>query len=475
MYRNVVIVALTAVLMCPTATAQFPEDALRLGMTGAGVGARALGMGNAYTGVAGDYSAVFWNPAGLAQSTYGELFTGLSYLGVNDRSTFFGISGSDNSSSTTLNALGFVFPVPVRRGSLVFALGYDRQSDFAGSVSFAGFNPVSSAIQQSAPDGALYPSDLTNNVAYQLFLADIDTLAGRFISPIRDRVTQRATVEEAGGLNNWSVAGALDISRNVSAGLTLTYVSGSYKYDRSYSEEDVNRVYETFPYDFGRYTVDEFVESDISGVTAKFGLLYREPDRYRLGFSIKTPTAYTVKERFGLSARSMFDNGDAKPDDGPFTSSGEGEYDVLTPWVFTGGGSFISGDLLLAGSVEFVDWSTLEFDNALPEVMALNRDIRQIYRPVVNFRGGAELSLGGGPRLRAGFAYIRSPYDGDPSSFDQKVITGGIGIPLGSSVMLDAAYAHGWYDTYRVNDGGVSRTDERIRTNTVLLTLISRF
>ena len=33
----------------------------------AGVGVRAMGMGGAYVGVADDFTAVYWNPAGLAQ------------------------------------------------------------------------------------------------------------------------------------------------------------------------------------------------------------------------------------------------------------------------------------------------------------------------------------------------------------------------------------------------------------------------
>ena len=33
----------------------------------AGVGVRAMGMGGAFVGVADDFTAMYWNPAGLAQ------------------------------------------------------------------------------------------------------------------------------------------------------------------------------------------------------------------------------------------------------------------------------------------------------------------------------------------------------------------------------------------------------------------------
>src|SRR5512141_2601024 len=108
MLRISVLIAMMG-LWLQDGSAQYKEDALRLGIQGYGVGARALGMGNAYTGVASDYSALFWNPAGLAQLRYGEFSFGLSYLNNKDNSTFFGQSDSYSSSATNLNALGLVF------------------------------------------------------------------------------------------------------------------------------------------------------------------------------------------------------------------------------------------------------------------------------------------------------------------------------------------------------------------------------
>lgn len=454
--------------------AQFPEDALRFGTPGLGVGARSLGMGNAYTGVASDYSALFWNPAGLAQLEHGEFSFGLSHLNANDNSTFFNTNESYTNNATKLNSLGLVFPLPVRRGSAVLAFGYNRQSDFTTGVSFEGFNPNSSIIQTFARDSAFYPSDLSGNIAYQLYLADLDTNTGRFISPIRNRVTQIGRALEGGGLNNWSLGGAFDIARNLSVGLTLTYVSGTYTYERDYKEQDNNGIYTNLPYDFDQLTLEDNVESDLSGVNARFGLMFRVPERFRLGLSIKTPTTFRVKETFNTIARSYFDNGDVLPSEGPFDSPGSNEYDVVTPWVFSAGVSFIIRDLVLSGDIEYTDWTQLRFEEANPDLIAYNKDMKEIFRGTANLRAGAEYDLHA-LRLRGGFIYNTSPYQDDPSSFDQKYITAGVGVPLGESTMLDAGYARGWWDTFRTNYDSSSRVDESITTNNFVMTFSYRF
>ena len=55
------------------------DDAVRISRQGLNFNARALGMGNAYTGVANDFSAIYWNPAGLAQLQSSEFSFGLTY------------------------------------------------------------------------------------------------------------------------------------------------------------------------------------------------------------------------------------------------------------------------------------------------------------------------------------------------------------------------------------------------------------
>lgn len=479
MKRSAVVLSVIVVIMSFQHTpvrAQFPEDALRFSSPGFGVGSRALGMGNAYTGVASDFSAIYWNPAGLAQLQLSEFTFGMSHLNNKDDSRFFGGSEAYNNNATNLNTLGILYKVPTRRGNLVVGFGFHRQNSFASGLSFSGFNPNSSIIQTYARNGASYPSDLADNIAYQLYLADLDSLTGHFVSPITDRLTQTAKVVEGGGLNNWSIAGAFDMAKDLSLGVTVSYVSGTYRYDRTYEEEDRAGLYKTFPFDFQRLTLDEFIESDISGVNAKFGLLYRIPDRFRLGFAVKTPTAFSVKETFGTTSRSYFDNGDVRPADSPLETSGSGKYDIRSPWVFSAGSSVMIRDLMISADVDYTDWTQLEFVHANQDLLAQNKDMKKIFRPTANLRGGLEYDLSNaGVRLRTGFIYTTSPYQGDPSSFDQKYVTGGLGIVLGGSTMLDLAYARGWWETFRNNYNSTSRTDEKITNNVFVMTFSYRF
>lgn len=459
-----------------TAPAQFVDDAQRLAMPGFGVGARALGMGDAYSGVASDFSALYWNPAGLAQAEMGEFSFGLSYLTPTDQSTFFGNQMSDNVNATNLNTLGFVLPVPVRRGAFSIAFGFTRQSNFTSGLNFNGYNPNSSIIQTWAPDKTPYPPQVS--LAEDLQLAYADTTTGLFVSPIKGNVNQSGTVTESGGLNNWMFGGAMDIGRNLSVGVTLTYVSGSYTYDRSYKETDPQMVH-LYPYDLKELDVTDHIEDNISGFNAKFGLMYRDPN-YRVGFTIKTPTSFSIDETFGTKATSVFRSLDPQGNNtyGPFDGpNGSSKYDVHTPWVFGASASFLMiPNFVLSGDAEYTDWTQTEFANANQDVLDQNRDFATTFRGTINLRGGAEYEIQPlGVRIRGGFIYNPSIYKGDPTTFDQKYVTAGLGFTLGGTSMIDVGYAHGWKNDYRVNYDATSTVQEQITSDIVLVTFTHRF
>ena len=110
----------------------------------AGVGVRAMGMGGAFVGVADDYTATYWNPAGLAQIDRREVHVGLLRNSRENTSTFNGTSAGSELSNTRFGSLEVVYPYPVYRGSLVFSVGFKRIKDFDWSLRQTGLDAVDS-------------------------------------------------------------------------------------------------------------------------------------------------------------------------------------------------------------------------------------------------------------------------------------------------------------------------------------------
>lgn len=486
-----------SIMLCASfpARAQFVEDALRLGAPGLGVGARSLGLGTAYTGVANDFSASYWNPAGLGEMHLNEVSLGLSNVSYGNTSTFFGNNQSITNSSTNLNSAGLVYAVPTVRGSLVFAIGYGRQSEFTTGLSFSGFNPSSSIVQSWAPDGASYSSyDLSSNTAYQLYLANKDTLAGTFESLINDSLTQSGKVLEGGGINYYTLAGSIEAARNVFLGLTLNFISGSYSFTRNYYEDDLRNIYASrFPYDVSSISLLENLQTDISGFTAKFGFLYAPTPNSRLGLTVKTPSWVTARETFTAKATSDFYSGNPSHIEFPSgdVAPDKNEYNVRTPFGFSGGFSITAGVLTFAGDLEFTDWTQIEFSSTGTfstsfnnHLLDLNSQIKDELQSTVNYRAGAEIAIPDHDMsLRGGFAYLPSPYKFDKAANAQKYITAGIGFVLDNSIAIDVGYAHGFWETSHVNYSGADKngavfssgTREQIRTNNLIATFAYRF
>ncbi len=100
-----------------------------------GVGARAISMGEAFTAVADDYSALYYNPAGMTQLSRSELGLNLSYGLFQNIASFQGNSPSERSlESTRLNALTMVM---TDGGRWALGLGYYSPVSFNDPLHYA--------------------------------------------------------------------------------------------------------------------------------------------------------------------------------------------------------------------------------------------------------------------------------------------------------------------------------------------------
>lgn len=456
------------------AYAQYSDDALRFSSIGFGVGSRAIGMGGAYIGVADDYSAVFWNPAGLAQMRRLEFTGGIVNSSYKNNASFIGVTTNGKSSGTALDNLGFVFPFPTVQGSLVFALGYNRVTDFTSALSFNGFNDKSSILQSLDTTFDKY------DLPFQTYLRNSNGY-----TPVQKNVNQGGEIREDGSIGNWAFSGAIDVEKDLSFGLSINIISGTYNYVRNYIEEDSHNLYQNgqsnLPVDslylrFNKFYYDNTITSELSGINVMFGLMYRYEDIARLGITIKTPSAIRIHETYSDAGQSVFDDGRS------FQKSYDSYYDygVQSPWVFGFGGSYSPIDgLLLAGAVEYTDWTQIAWiDNA--DLQKENISLKKNFRPTTNLAVGGEYEI---PRtdfrVRAGYAYKPSAFEGDPSSYNQKIITGGAGVLLQNNVMFDVGAAIGSMKTFHNNYGSkamsLSRTNETISTTRVTFTVSYRF
>ncbi len=452
------------------ALSQYPDDALRYSLLNFGVGARAIGLGFSYIGVSDDYSAIFWNPAGLAQIRRFEFAGGINYLSLRNSARVFSYSNSFENTATNLNSVAIVFPIPTIRGSLVFAGGYAKVSDFTGALSVSLFNTQSSIVP------SLYDPDPDYDLAWQLGLEDTTGA-----TQILNNVEQNIELYEDGGLNNWFVSGAIDIAENLSIGATISIITGGYKYDRQFIESDTRNYYKNYPWDFKQLIVSDLIDATVSGFSASAALMYRS-SFFRFGLMMRFPSFLSIKENYSRGGESSFDNGESLS----YSFSGVSRYDVLSPFYFGGGVSFNIKDVLLfAGDVTYVDWRQMEFkDN--PDLVRLNRDIKQIFTETVGLSGGVEFTL---PflhqvKLRAGYSYRPSPYAEDKgiSSRATRLLTFGLSLLLQRTLLVDFAYVNGEWETlhtqysYVYNNNYYSLvTDEENKVRNFVLTLRYRF
>lgn len=448
------------------------NDALRVGVPGLGMSARALAMGNSYLALSDDGSASFFNPAGLGMVKRLEFMGGLDISSFQNSTTFFGNKTKSSSSQTQLNNASFAFPIPTIRGSLVFGLAYNSNKDFIGSNQFEGFNSGSNSKIQSL---------LNTDIPYELFLTDDN---GNTI--INGRLNQSGNMLNSGSINSWTLTGAIEAYKNLFIGANISVISGNYSSDFDFYEDDTKNIYQgiTAPgypktTDFRSFHLKNLLKWELEGWNAKVGFLYQLNNFGRIGATIQFPKTITVKEEFIVEGSSEFANWSTSLDPDDF--SDEVKYDITTPFEVSGGVSFNLQGLILSGQLSFINFTELEFSNAeglsVSYISDQNKKIKSLLRSTLNYNLGAEYTFPQmGLRIRGGYIFQKSPFEDDNPEYDKKYITSGLGILLDGVIGIDLAYAYGWWKDIGDNYGSnLSRTFQDIKYHKFIITTTYRF
>ncbi|MFZ5517597.1 MAG: OmpP1/FadL family transporter [Candidatus Zhuqueibacterota bacterium] len=411
-------------------SAQAQTEAFFLGHI-TGVGGRALSMGSAYLAVSDDYSATLWNPAGLTQLRRMELFASMSNLKYLNESTLGEVKNSDKTTKTKLNSIGFAFPVPTYRGSLVFAVGYNRVRNFDSGFSLGLYNSYYG-------------------------------------------VNQEFTEIEEGGLNNWVFAGAMEVTENLSIGASMNIWRGNDDYYLNFYEEDIDDAYY-----YDNYSYDQQILTKYNAVNFKLGALYRFARFFRFAATVATPVSMNAEEDWE-ELTSQVEDADSPDEDYLNDQSGSWDYGIKFPFVFSAGAAVtLLPNIVVSGDVEYTDWSQTRYTKEPPvgDRFSENLDFKQNYAATTTYRVGAEFTV---PlinaQLRAGAIRIPSPLKDATSQQDRNYYTVGGGLLLDKQVKIDVAYIHGWWEKAESSlSEGLDPLNEKITFDTVFATLSVRF
>lgn len=218
-----------------------------------GVGARALGMGGAYTAVADDPSAVHWNPAGLANIGKAEI--SLSY------DKWF----MDTSNQQIL------FAVPLGGGTIAGEVAYMNLGTFDG-LDLSG-NPTNTQVN---------PYNIAGSAGYGTGIMP-GLSAGISIKVISQSTGSKSTMGFAGDI------GALYKNENFSAGFTLQNIGsgGGYSLPMSVNLGGAFRVVNTKENRVLIATDVNYLFNDVPSMSAGAEYVFSDILAARAGYRIR--------------------------------------------------------------------------------------------------------------------------------------------------------------------------------------------
>lgn len=387
------------------------SQALANGLNLNSLGTKALTMGGAFVGLADDFSALYWNPAGIAQFN----------------KKYFGFYGTDIIPSGTFK---FAPSIPgMGTPSLVDAKAATKHY-IAGMAAY--FHPLSDNVV--AGIGAYVPAGLGGNWDG----ADFASIADN--NPSLDWRSKIGLVTIAPAL-------AFKVNEQISVGVSLNINYGIFDVAMHAGSADF------FP--LGKVDLGQYEESMKGwGYGATFGVLVKPNETFSIGGTLRTPTTIKFKGDANISGLSTI--GTLLGMDISQTSDLERE--VTWPMWLAGGVAFKpTENLTLTGDLQWTQWSKIEkiktdYKDIFWQIIMGGKDpkdeMAMYWEDKVQIRFGAEYRINT-IAIRGGYYLDPSPApDGTMNillpNYDFSVFTLGFGYELnGLQIDLGIEYLIG--------------------------------
>jgi long-chain fatty acid transport protein len=401
---SVLIICMAAVLL--------PVVALANGFYMPGVGSRANALGGAFVGLADDYSAVYWNPAGITQIKGMELTGSLQdavTLASRDGSIYFdGSPGQEDGNRFAIATVGatsegqtrlapglffYMDPGPARALVDKVGLAVYTLSDYG--VTWKG-SDVLNQSDLAAPGGGFDLRILTANVP------DSESRVKTYvISPVIAR----------------------EILPGLSVGVTANIAYSHFLLKQVHFEQT------SYFAEFPEPTPDEWwliltpyqATDDATGwgYGATAGVLYRASSRLSVGVSARSPMTIKYDGTYGLKVEAAEEE---------FKEKYKEDFEIRYPlWV--GGGiayrDFLADGLTITADVDWTRWSNIQRiartvdwpEGTEDELLSALEVTRMNWEDTFEYSVGLDYRVGRSTNIGLGFKHSPSPVPNSSYNF----------------------------------------------------------
>lgn len=369
-----------------------------------GGGARARGMGNAYTALADDVFGVSWNPAGISHLE--EIFIGFDWQK-------FSPQGSYDLSYNVYGASDIATPNKEITASL---------SDAGGTSNFFRDFAVSAPVQIKNQN---FVFAISASRAFDNYNSFTDKIFPHSTSP----GSTDLTISREGYLTIWNIGLASQFSEKLSVGVSMNIQKG-----RSTVVQMRQEIYTQQNLGSGQiadisYDILEVDSFSISGSNFTLGAIYELSDNTRLGLTAKTPFKIDFSDDVRME-RILRLNGATYPQGGITDTLifADRASKVEMPLMLTLGVAHNWSDKLLSSiDIEYRGYSGMMISVLDSTIITSSGNKETLFHDeptgwnnVLQVRVGTEYTLNtrlGKLPLRVGFGYLPQPY-GDIADYN---------------------------------------------------------
>jgi len=467
MYKKIILTLSFFALSIIIAFSQNHIEALRYSQQFYSGSAKSEAMGNSLSAVGADFSSIITNPAGIAIYKSTQFAFTPNFIINKTQGTFSGNMTKEHAIGFNFSNAGYVAVYEFNGTVKSFNIGiaYNNTNDFRQRLDVNAKNQNQSFLDYivyNAKSEQKRYSDFREDLAYETYLLESDddgyyswvTHKGKYGN------SQRKTINTKGGSGEFSFSVGFNINDILYLGGTVGLNSINYTYESSLKEADYLELYKVTGTDSVQVNNDELeytetLNTDGSGINAKFGFLFQPVKFLRFGGAIHSSTAYNIEEYYRASMKSKFptidDNGN---DNYEFSAKNAFAYRLSTPLRANLGvavileayeiGKFFTTPMILSADYEYVDYSKAylrpegsgneNFDDE-------NKNTQSFYKETHNFRAGAEFNFGI-VKIRTGASLYSNPYSNE-SMFKNAKLTysGGLGFASKHSY-VDLSYSY---------------------------------